>query len=61
MQGAKVADSAFVDSLDVMDYEFLEIGENVVVGEGTTVLAHTFKDGNIIFSKVRHQHDLTKT
>ena len=44
-----------------MDYEFLEIGENVVVGEGTTVLAHTFKDGNIIFSKVRHQHDLTKT
>ena len=41
-----------VDSLDVMDAAFLEIGDDVVLGEHSTLLAHTFKDGCITFQKV---------
>ena len=62
MQGAKVATSAFVDTLDIMDLDFLSIGENAVVGEGATILGHYFKDGDLVFSKVsiteiKHHHD----
>ena len=52
LQGAKIADSAFIDTLDVMDLEHLEVGENAVVGEGTTIVCHNFKDGHIIYNKV---------
>ena len=52
LQGAKVADSAFIDTLDVMDLEHLEVGENAVIGEGTTIVCHTFQDGNIIYNTV---------
>lgn len=52
-QGAKVAESAFVDTLDVVDFDSLEIGEKAAVGEGTTVLGHTFdKNGDLVFNKV---------
>lgn len=52
-QGAQVDDSAFIDTVDIMDIDCLVIGKNAVVGEGATVMAHTFKDGAITFSKVR--------
>ena len=53
IQGANVADSAFIDSTDVMDLDFLTIGPDAVVSEGTIVTCHTFKDGFITYSKVR--------
>ena len=52
LQGAQVADSAFIDSIDIMDIDCLVIGKNAVIGEGATILAHTFKDDTITFSKV---------
>lgn len=45
-------DTAFIDTLDVMDFDCLVIGKNAVLGEGATVIAHTFKDGHITYSKV---------
>ena len=36
-----------------MDLDQVEIGDNVVVGEGTTILAHNFEDGLLKFEKVR--------
>lgn len=47
-----MADSAFIDTLDIMDLEHLEVGENAVIGEGTTIVCHTFQDGNIIYNTV---------
>ena len=52
LQGAKVGKGVVVDSLDVMDPAFLEIGDDVVLGEHATLLAHTFKDGHVTFHKV---------
>lgn len=52
LQGARVGDSVYVDSLDFMDLDFVEIGDNAVIGEGTTVVAHTFENGTLRFSKV---------
>lgn len=52
-QGGNVADSAFIDSIDVMDLDFLTIGPEAVVSEGTIVTCHTFKDGFITFERVR--------
>ena len=52
-QGANVADSAFIDTLDVMDCDYLTVGPDAVVGEGTTVSCHKFKDGFISFERVR--------
>ena len=51
-QGSKIGEGVVVDSLDVMDPTFLEIGDDVVLGEHATLLAHTFKDGYITFNKV---------
>lgn len=52
LQGARVADTAFIDTLDIMDIDCLEIGKDAVIGEGATITAHTFKNGTITFSKV---------
>ncbi len=52
MQGAQVGMDVVVDSLDLMDLGLLEIGDGVVLGEHATVLAHSIKDGNIVFNKV---------
>ncbi len=35
-----------------MDFECLVIGKDAVLGEGSTIIAHTFKDGHITYSKV---------
>lgn len=53
VQGAKIAENAFVDTLDVVDFDSLEVGENTVIGEGTTIVGHTFdSNGDIVFKKV---------
>ena len=45
--------STYVDTLDVLDLDFVESGENSVIGEGTTIVGHTFRDGKIVFSQAR--------
>jgi hypothetical protein len=35
-----------------MDLDLIEIGEKAVVGEGATLLAHAFEDGQLTFKKV---------
>lgn len=52
LQGAKIADNAVIDTVDVMDFPYLEIGEKAAIGDGCTIIAHRFKDGHITFSKV---------
>lgn len=52
MQGAHVGENVYIDTLDMMDLEFLEFGDDCVLGQHSTVLAHTFDKGSIIFSKV---------
>lgn len=56
LQGADVEEGAFIDTLDVMDHQFLQIGAGAVVGEGTTIVAHTFKDGHILFNQASCVH-----
>ena len=40
-----------MDTLDSMDLDFVSVGEKAVVGEGTTILGHSFKDGVMVFSE----------
>ena len=47
-----MADSAFIDTLEVMDFDYITIGPDAVIGEGSIVTCHTFKDGFITFDKV---------
>lgn len=49
MQGARIPDSAFVDSLDIIDADFLDVGEEVAIAEGATILPHIMKDGFLVF------------
>lgn len=52
VQGARVGTNAFIDTLDFMDPDMLDIGDEVAIGEGATVLGHSFRDGMLCFSKV---------
>ena len=52
MQGARIGEHTFIDSLDVMDLDLVEIEDEVVIGEGTTVLGHSFEGGKLHFCKV---------
>ena len=53
MQGAQVPESAVIDTLDVMDLPMLKCGIDSVIGEGTTIVGHTIKDGSLVFGEVR--------
>lgn len=37
-----------------MDLDQIEIGDNVAIGEGSTILAHKFEDGLLKFEKVSY-------
>lgn len=52
VQGARIGEGSVIEALDVMDLDMLETGKNVTVGEGATIIAHTFKDGYLHFSEV---------
>ena len=52
MQGARIGEHTFIDSLDLMDLDLVEIEDDVVIGEGTTVLGHSFEGGRLHFRKV---------
>lgn len=51
-QGAEIGANTFIDSLDVSDWDLLEIGDEAVIGEGATLMAHSFKDGCLHFDQV---------
>lgn len=53
VQGAEIGANAFIDALDVSDWDLLEVGDDVAIGEGATVLAHSFKDGHLHFGQAR--------
>lgn len=46
--------SAYVDSLDILDPDLVKIGKDAVIGEGTTIVPHTIQNGEIRFSEVSH-------
>ena len=52
VQGARIGEGSVIEALDVMDLDMLEIGKNVTLGEGATIIAHAFKDGYLHFSEV---------
>ena len=51
VQGARVPTSALIETLDILDMDFLEIGAGAAVGEGATITAHTIRDGSLIFNQ----------
>lgn len=52
MQGARIGKAAFIDTTDFMDLDFIDIGDDVAVGEGVTILAHKFDGAVLKFQKV---------
>ena len=50
--GAEIGANAFIDTLDVSDWDLLELGDDVAVGEGATLVAHSFKDGHMHLAPV---------
>jgi len=50
--GAEIGANAFIDTLDVSDWDLLELGDDVAVGEGATLVAHSFKDGHLHLAPV---------
>ena len=52
-QGAEIGANAFIDALDVSDWDLVEVGDDVAIGEGATVLAHSFKNGHLHFGQAR--------
>ena len=52
MQGANIGHSVHIDSLEIMDLDQIEIGDDVAIGEGCTIVAHRFENGLLKFEKV---------
>ena len=52
MQGARIGKNAYLDSLDFSDFDLINIGDDVAVNEGATLLGHYFKDGLLHFGEV---------
>jgi acetyltransferase-like isoleucine patch superfamily enzyme len=51
-QGARIGEGCYIDSLDVCDFELITIGDGVVVNEGSSIMGHSFKDGQLHFKEV---------
>ena len=52
MQGARIGKNAYIDSLDFSDFDLINIGDEVAINEGATMLGHYFKDGFVHFGEV---------
>lgn len=59
VQGSQVGENTFIDSLDFMDHDLLEVGDQAVIGEGATAVGHMFEDGALQFSQVNHSYAKT--
>ena len=53
MQGARIGKNAYLDSLDFSDFDLINIGDDVAVNEGATLIGHYFKDGLLHFGEVQ--------
>lgn len=53
LQGARIGKNAYLDSLDFSDFDLINIGDDVAINEGATLLGHYFKDGHLHFGEVR--------
>ena len=53
MQGARIGKNAYLDSLDLSDFDLINIGDDVAINEGATLLGHYFKDGHLHFGEVK--------
>lgn len=52
LQGARIGKNAYLDSLDFSDFDLINIGDDVAINEGATLLGHYFKDGHLHFGEV---------
>lgn len=52
VQGARIGKNAYLDSLDFSDFDLINIGDDVAINEGATLLGHYFKDGHLHFGEV---------
>lgn len=41
-----------VETLDVMDLDMLDIGDDVAIGEGATITSHRFEGSQLKFEEV---------
>ena len=51
-QGARIGKGVFIDSLDVCDFDLINIGDGVAINEGASISGHYFKDGQLCFGEV---------
>ncbi len=51
-QGARIGRNVYIDSLDFSDFDLINIGDDVAINEGATLLGHYFKDGLLHFGEV---------
>lgn len=42
----------YIDSVDLSDFDLINIGDDVAINEGATLLGHYFKDGLLHFGEV---------
>ncbi len=52
MQGARIGEGCYIDTLDVCDFELVTLGDNVVLNEGSSITGHYFQDGHLHFREV---------
>jgi hypothetical protein len=52
-QGARIGRDAYIDSVDMSDFDLINIGDDVAINEGATLLGHYLKDGLLHFGEVR--------
>lgn len=52
-QGARIGRNAYIDSVDMSDFDLINIGDDVAINEGATLLGHYLKDGLLHFGEVR--------
>ncbi|KAK9904717.1 hypothetical protein WJX75_001194 [Coccomyxa subellipsoidea] len=50
--GARIGRDAYIDSVDMSDFDLINIGDDVAINEGATLLGHYLKDGLLHFGEV---------
>ncbi|CAL8464659.1 g4194 [Coccomyxa elongata] len=50
--GARIGRNVYIDSVDLSDFDLINIGDDVAINEGATLLGHYFKDGLLHFGEV---------
>ncbi len=59
LNGARVGRRVFVNSLQVMDHNLLELGDGVVIGSAAHLSGHTVEHGHVKTGSVRLDHNVT--